>query len=271
MQPSVTLSALCLVAAVLCYGASSLLLSQGSHAVRGRAYLFGLAFQGLAFLLAFVARVDLPLLVVQSAVAASVAVTAVAGAALGRWRLTGPDGVALVAVIAGIALVGSASRPGRVELGQAGPLLVAAAVAALALAGVAGVAARLGATPLGALAGLAYGSSAVAARALAGDPLAAVRSPVGLLAGAVLAGGLLAGQVLLTVAFRRGGTGGPGSEASTAVTGPVAAMYVAATLWPAAAGLAWLGDALHAGRELPAAAGVVLALAGTTLLTRHDQ
>jgi hypothetical protein len=47
-------------------------------------------------------------------------------------------------------------------------------------------------------------------------------------------------------------------------------MYVAATLWPAAAGLAWLGDALHPGRELPAAVGVVLALAGTTLLTRHE-
>ena len=175
MQPSVTLSALCLVAAVLCYGSSSLLLSQGSHAVRGRVYLLGLAFQALAFLLAFVARVELPLLVVQAAVAASVAVTAVAGAALGRWRLTGPDGAALVAVIAGIALVGSASQAGRVELGRSGPLLAAAAVAVLALVG---VVAGLGATPLGALAGLAYGSSAVAARALAGDPLAAVRSPV---------------------------------------------------------------------------------------------
>ena len=266
MQPSVTLSAVCLVAAVLCYGVSSLLLSQGSHAVRGRVYLVGLGFQALAFLLAFVARVDLPLLVVQASVAASVAVTAVAGAALGRWSLTRGDGVALFAVTAGIALVGAASQPGRVELGRAGPLLAAAAVAALALAG---VTLPWGPTPLGALAGLAYGSSAVAARALAGDPLAAVRSLTGVLAALVLAGGLLAGQVLLTVAFRRGDESAPQGR-SRAVTGPVAAMYVAATLWPAAAGLAWLGDALHPGRSVPAAVGVVLGLAGTTLLTRHE-
>jgi hypothetical protein len=55
-----------------------------------------------------------------------------------------------------------------------------------------------------------------------------------------------------------------------AVTGPVSAMYVVSTLWPAAAGLAWLGDQLHPGREAFAAIGVVLALAGTTLLTAHE-
>ncbi|MFZ0161858.1 MAG: hypothetical protein WAL50_22745, partial [Kineosporiaceae bacterium] len=132
MHPSPGQAYTFLALALLCYGASSLLLSQGSHAVRERTYLSGLGFQGAAFLLAFVARAELPLLVVQATVAASVAVTALAGAVLGRWRLTTRDGAALLSVVAGIALVGSASQTGGVVLGEAGPLLVAAAVAALA-------------------------------------------------------------------------------------------------------------------------------------------
>lgn len=252
----------CLVAAVLCYGASSLLLSQGSHRVRGTTYLTGLGFQGAAFLLSFVARVELPLVLVQACVAASVAVTAVAGAALGRWRLSGGDGLALAGVVLGIAAVGGSAQASRVSLDGALPLIVAAVVGFGSLAG---LGFRLGATALGALAGLAYGSSAIAARALAGDPLAAVRSAIGVLAAVLLVAGLAAGQVLLTVAFRRGA----GSR-SRSVTGPVAAMYVAATIWPALAGLVWLDDRLHDGRWPLAAVGVVLALVGTGALARHE-
>jgi hypothetical protein len=257
VRTSVVLAYGCLVAAVAGYGTSSLLLSQGSHAVRGRIYLVGLAFQAAAFLLAFAARVELPLLVVQAAVAASVAVTAAAGHLLHRWRLHALDGAALVAVVGGIALAGSVSLPSRVGLGDSGPMVVALVVA---LACVAGAVLPTGATAAGALAGLAFGSSAIAARALAGDPFAAAGSSTGVLAAVALVAGLAVGQVVLTSAFRRGG-----------VTGPVAAMYVAATVWPAAAGLAWLGDRVRPGASALAAAGVVLALAGATVLARHEQ
>lgn len=257
-----------LVCAVACYGGASLLLSTGSHAVRSRVYITGIGLQAAAFLFAFAARVELPLLVVQSVSAASVAVTAVAGSAVRRWRLTLADGVALVAVVAGISLIGSASQPGRVAMPAAGSLLTPAVVAVLALIGLV-VPTRP--SLVGALAGLAYGSSAVAGRALAADPLAAVRTTTGVLAGAILVGGVLAGQILLTIAFRRGSAGALDRTPSTAVTGPVSAMYVAATLWPAAAGLLWLGDQLRPGRWPLAACGLALALTGTTRLTERQR
>ncbi len=267
-----------LAGAILCYGASSLLLATGSHAVRGRAYLTGLAFQAAAFLLAFLARIDLPLLLVQSAVAASVAVTASAGAVLGRWRLLPRDVAALGAVVAGIALVAGASRPGRAEPVSQPPVLIAAAVALLTLAG---LAVRLRPSLLGALAGLAYGSSAIAARMLAADPLAAVHTPAAAAAAIVLVGGVLIGQVLLTVAFRRSArhpdddaaapTAPTAPAASGSVTGPVAALYIASTLWPSAAGLAWLGDRVQPGRAPLAALGIAAALAGTAVLSRHER
>ncbi len=266
MPASVVLAYAALAGAVVCYGASSLLLSEGSHAVRGGVYLSGLAAQAAAFLLAFLARADLPLLLVQACVSASVAVTALAGQRLGRWRLDRLDLTALAAVVAGIALTGVSSLPTRAVLGGGAPMLVALLVAVAALAT---VPVPVPASATGALAGLAYGSSAVAARGLAADPLDAVRSPTGLLAAAVLVTGLGIGQVLLTVAFRRGAAGVTAGR-SGGVTGPVAAMYVAATVWPALAGLLWLGDAVRPGAGIPAALGVVLALAGTTVLARHE-
>lgn len=251
-----------LAGGVLCYGVSSLLLSLGADRVRGTAYLTGLAAQAAAFALAFVARVDLPLLVVQASVSASVAVTALAGRLVGRWSLSRLDLVGMVCVVAGIAAVGAASDPTRAEVAGSRPMLIALAVAVASLTAVVRPAP---ATLTGALAGLAYGSSAVAARALAADPLDAVRSASGGLAAGVMVIGVVIGQVLLTLAFRRGQSGHVGS-----VTGPVSAMYVAATVWPAWAGLAWLGDRVRPGAGPAAAIGLIAALAGAALLARHE-
>jgi drug/metabolite transporter (DMT)-like permease len=290
VQTPVVLGYACLVAAAFSYGASTLLLSHGlgtgsggtgsggtgsggtgsggnessPGALRLPSYRWGLALQGLAFLLAFVARIDLPLLLVQAGVSASVAVSAVVGAALGRWRLDPLDGTAVASVVAGVALAGAASEPSRASTETMGAPLTGLAVTVGCLA-VWQLSARrpgvlpLGATTLGALAGLAFGSSAVGARMLAADPFAALRHPAAAAAALLLVTGLGAGQVLLTTAFRRG-----------SVTGPVAAMYVAATVWPSLAGLVWLADAVQPGRWYWAAAGLVLALAGTARLAGHE-
>lgn len=91
---STVLSVAALIVAVLAYGISTLLLSGASRGSIGEAlarplWWTGTGVQGFAFLAAFVARHSLPLLVVQPAVAASVAVTAALGSALGRRRLDG--------------------------------------------------------------------------------------------------------------------------------------------------------------------------------------
>ena len=60
-----------------------------------KAYLFGIAFQFAGFALAFLARRDLPLFLVQSAMAAGLGVTAVLGVLVLKWRLPGTEVVML--------------------------------------------------------------------------------------------------------------------------------------------------------------------------------
>src|SRR3712207_6929370 len=83
----------------------ALLLRLASH----RAYLFGLGFQVLGFLLAFLARRDLPLFLVQASVAAGLGVTALLGVVVLKWRLPGAEVALLVLLVGGVfALVLSA-------------------------------------------------------------------------------------------------------------------------------------------------------------------
>src|SRR5215470_15396519 len=52
-----------------------------------RTYLLGVGFQSLGFLLAFLARRDLPLFLVQASVAAGLGVTALLGVLVLKWKL----------------------------------------------------------------------------------------------------------------------------------------------------------------------------------------
>lgn len=282
VHPPLAVTVVALVGALAAYGMSSLLFAEGSDRVTSRAYLSGLALQGLAFLLAFLARAQLPLILVQATISASVAVTAIGGVLLGRWRLGLRDGAAIAAVVGGIAAVGASSSPSLVTGTGWTPLLAAAGVCVLALPGLLrqraaehparapGEAAILTAALLGGLGGLSFGSSAIAARMVAADPLSMVRSPIGLAQAGVLIGGLWVGQALLTVALRAARAGAqPGHSSS--VTVPVSAVYIAGTLWPAIAGLVWLGDRLVPGRGSLAAMGLVLALAGVSVLSRSSR
>jgi drug/metabolite transporter (DMT)-like permease len=234
-----------------------LLLSLGKR----KTYLVGLCCQFAGFLLAFLARRDLPLFLVQAAVAAGLGVTTLLGVFVLKWRLPKAEVVLLGALCGGLAglVISARPNPSR-QLGLAGDIGLAVV---LVLVGVLGVfAARLqgshGSVALGSLAGVAFSAAAVASRPLAGvhslhqfmsDPLLYL-----------LVTHSVVGQLLLGMAMQRGST-----------TSAVAAMDAAAAVPAAAVGLLLLGDEIHPGREWLAAAGFLVTLAAVIGLSFYAE
>jgi hypothetical protein len=216
-----------------------------------KAYLFGIGFQFAGFALAFLARRDLPLFLVQSAVAAGLGVTAVLGVLVLKWRLPGTEVVMLVLLGVGLAglIIAAEPMPSR-PMGTLGVLLLSIALLAIGVGGFFAV--RLHGAPgsvvLGLLAGLAFGAAAVASR-----PLASVHVLDGFFLADpllyLLVGHSVVGQLLLGLAMQRGST-----------TAAVAAMDAAAAVPAAVVGLLFLGDAIHPGREWMAGLGFVTTL-----------
>lgn len=229
--------------------------------VRSWPYLIGTALDGIGFLLSLVALRSLPLFVVQAVVSSFLAITAVLGAVVLHMSLTRVDRIGLVVVLAGLVLLSlSATEDATVEVGTATRWGVL--VAAILLAGLAVPLARLtgatGAAALGALAGLAFGTTAVAARILPDtfDPAVLLSEPA-------TYGLLVAGAVALLTyptALQRG-----------TVTQATAPLVVAQTVAPAAVGLVLLGDRPREGWEWVAVLGFVLAVAGALSLSRHGE
>ena len=144
-----------------------------------RAYLWGVLCQLLGFLLAFLARRDLPLFLVQASVAAGLGVTAVLGVVILKWSLPRAEIALLGLLLAGIAaLVLSAQPAPSRRLGAAGVIALAVALAVIAVLGLFAV--RLhgaaGSVVLGSLAGVCFSAAAIAAR-----PLANEHTPAGFL------------------------------------------------------------------------------------------
>src|SRR5690349_23014203 len=135
-----------------------------------RAYLPGVACQLLAFVLAFLARRELPLFLVQASVAAGLGVTALLGVLLLKWTLPVAEVALLVLLLGGItALVLSAQPAHSRQLGTAGVVGLAVALAVIAVVGFFAVRLHgaLGSVALGSLAGVAFSAAAIAARPLA--------------------------------------------------------------------------------------------------------
>jgi drug/metabolite transporter (DMT)-like permease len=218
-------------------------------------YVSGLGLDLAAFLASLVALRTLPLFLVQSAVAASVGVTAVIAAAIGV-RLQGREIASLVILGAGLLLLAASAQA---EQGKALPLGVRwgllACVVVLAAAG-----ALVGrddrprsAHALAVLAGLAFTVVAVTARSLTvPSPLWHVLADPGLWAILAL-GGL--GMLLFTTALQRG-----------SVTSATALTFAVETIVPAGVGLAFLGDSTRPGFAPVAAVGFVLTIAGSLAL-----
>ena len=234
-----------------------LLLRLGRH----KSYLVGIACQFAGFALAFFARRDLPLFLVQSAVAAGLGVTTILGMVILKWRLPRTE-IALLAVLTvGIAALVLAAKPAPSrQLGTAGVIGLVAVLIALAIAGFFAV--RLHGAPgsvvLGTLSGVAFGAAAVASRPLAsaGSFEHFITDPLSYL----LIAHSIVGQLLLGLAMQRGST-----------TAAVAAMDAAGAAPAAVIGLAFLGDGVWPGREWLVAFGFVLTLASVIGLSFYAE
>jgi hypothetical protein len=234
-----------------------LLLKLAGH----RIYVAGIVCQLAAFLFAFLARRDLPLFLVQTAVAGGLGVTVLLGVAFLRWRHPISE-----VLLLGLLVLGLAALIISAEVSQARPLNgteVGALALAVPVVGILGRGAvRLhgapGSVALGALSGLSFGAVAIASRPLASAHSGAAFVTDPLLY--ILLAHTIVGQLLLGLAMQRGST-----------TAAVAAMDAAAAIPPALVGLLLLGDRIAPGREMLAGIGFVTALGSVLLLTRYAE
>jgi drug/metabolite transporter (DMT)-like permease len=224
---------------------------------RHQTYVLGLLCQVLGFVLAFLARRDLPLFLVQASVAAGLGVTAVLGVLVLKWRLPKAEIGLLVLLCAGLAglVISAEPHPSR-PLGFAGVVGLLIVLGGLAVAGFFAARLRgvLGSVVLGALAGIAFAAAAVASR-----PLANIASLEGFISNPLLhllIAHSVVGQLLLGLAMQRGST-----------TAAVAAMDAAAAVPAAIVGLIFLGDKIATGREWLAALGFLVTLGSVIGLT----
>lgn len=248
--------------AALSYGLATALQALGTRRALARSasvlrqpwMLVGTALDGVGLLLTLFALRTLPLFVVQSVVAANLAVAALAARVLLGQRLPRRQQWAVLAATAGLALVGAAAAP---ETGVRPPvaLVVAlAAVAALTALALAADLARPGDSGgwLALWAGLGFSVFALAARTTPDlHPAALLFSPT---AWAGLLGGGAAFLSLLRALGR------------APVAQVMAPLVVVETVLPSLVGVLVLGDRPAAGTAPLAVAGFALAVTGATLL-----
>jgi drug/metabolite transporter (DMT)-like permease len=271
----VLLSLLGAVAAAVCFGVATVLQAIAARStpvgegvdprllvrLLGRLpFVVGICLDLLGFVAELAALRSLPLFVVQAAIAANLAVTAVVAVRVLHARLTGAEWTAVAAVCAGLALLGLSSgheNPAGVSLRFR--LVLLGCVAAIGVAGM--LAGRLRgqarSVALGLAAGLGFGFVAVGSRVLKSlAPLDLLRDP----ATYVVAGGGLVALLFFATALQRG-----------AVTTTTAAVVVAETLMPALVGVFLLGDGTRHGFVWVAVAGFVMAVAGALALARFGE
>jgi drug/metabolite transporter (DMT)-like permease len=266
---------LCALAAACAYGVASVMQAMAAQSTADDSYgvdprllvrvlgqwrfLLGLCLDALGFVFQLVALRVLPLFVVQSALAASLAVTAIAALALGV-RLGPREWTAIAVVCAGLALLGtSAEGEGSHPVGPAFRFTLLGVVLLLGAAGMAaGKASPRVRTPaLGLIAGLGFGVVAVAGRVITSfAPLELLTDPAFY---GVAAGGVLA-MLFYASALQRG-----------SVTTATAMMVIGETVLPSLIGVVALGDRTKPGFALVAIAGFALAVAAALALARFGE
>jgi drug/metabolite transporter (DMT)-like permease len=258
-----------------CYGVAAVLQAVAARAVprgdgmdprlllrlvRRAPFLGGLALDVCGFAAQFAALRSAPVFLVQAAMAASLAVTAILAARVLHVRLRPVEWTAVVVVVAGLGMLAvSAGDEGSVAVGTGFRLSLLGWVALLAAAGFAAGQLPGPARPavLGAVAGLGFGVVAIAARSLTGlSPRHLVADPA---AYALVAGGLAAFLCYAT------------SLQHGSVTVATAATVVGETVVPALVGVAVLGDQPRAGFTAVAVAGFALSLVGALTLARFGE
>ncbi|MEO5743699.1 MAG: hypothetical protein ABIQ53_03785 [Terracoccus sp.] len=262
--------------AALAYGAATVLQAIGarrltslppgagarSRAVAALPYAAGLGLDGLGFIASVLALRTLPLFLVESAVASSVAVTAVLSVVVLHLHLRRVEIGALGAVALGLVALAAVADPGpAVHPGNGfdvATLMAAAVVAALLAAGALDHDRQRGAVVLSLAAGLGFGGVGVSARLLE------VPTPWWHLGFDALAWALVAHAALATVAYGL-------ALARARVTTVAAITFVTETVVPAAVGLALLGDRVLAGRWPLAGLAFGLTLVGCIVLASRSE
>jgi len=220
-------------------------------------FLAGVLLDIAGFVAQLVALRYLPVFVVQAAQAGNLAVTALACIPILGIRLPARQWAAVLAVCAGLALLGASSRPeGAAGAGLTTRFALLAAAVVLGAGGL--LAARLGPSggPIihGVVAGLGFGLTALSVRGMPTlAPTALVRDPAAYAAAVSGACAFLA----FAAGLQRG-----------AVTTVSALVILGETTLPAAAGILLWHDRTRAGWAPAAILGFALAVAGALLLAR---
>lgn len=214
-------------------------------------YVAGLVLDVVGWGLSVLAMRHLPLLAVQTILAASLAVTVTLGAVVLRLRPGRSVWTAVVVVCLACAVVVAAAQPG-----PAGPIpagfSTAMAIALLLLAGAAVISYRHPRTAgCAVLAGLGYSGAAVAARAVHGAPIdVLIAEPlVWLIAGFAVVGAVMFARALET--------------RDDAVNEASAWLWVIEIVVPSLVGVLVLGDHVRPGWTLPTVVAVAAAIVAT--------
>ncbi|GAA3150100.1 drug/metabolite transporter (DMT)-like permease [Kribbella aluminosa] len=256
------------LAAAVAYGLASILQASAADSSRDASaeavvfkprFVLGMGLDAVGFGVQVAALQVLPLFVVQSALAASLAVTAVAARVLGV-RLGRREWLAVGGVCVGLGLLGvSAGSEGNPAVGHGFRWALGAAVAVLVLArlSIQLVPRRLHGPLLGLIAGLGFGVVAISARIIPSlAPAHLITEPAAYTA---VAGGALA-MLCYAAALQRGG-----------VTTATAMLVVGETVFPALVGLLLLDDRARHGYAAVAACGFVVAVAAALVLARFGE
>jgi drug/metabolite transporter (DMT)-like permease len=271
----VLLSLLGAIAAAVCFGVATVLQAVAARSapagegvdprllvglLRRLPFVVGTCLDLLGFVAELAALRSLPLFVVQGAIAANLAVTAVVAVRMLHVRLTGTEWAAVAAVCVGLAMLGLSSgheHPAHVSLRFRLVLLGCVAVVAVGGMPAGRLRGQARSAALGVAAGLGFGFVAVGARVITSlSPLDLLRDP----ATYAVAGGGVVGLLFFATALQRG-----------SVTTTTAAVVVAETLMPALIGVFLLGDGTRQGFAWVAVAGFALAVAGALALTRFGE
>ncbi|GAA4510109.1 hypothetical protein GCM10023191_072280 [Actinoallomurus oryzae] len=269
------LSLLGAIAAAVCFGVASVMQAVAARTapvgagvdprllvrlLRQLPFVLGTALDILGFFAELAALRSLPLFVVQAAVAANLAVTAVVAVRVLHVRLSGREWAAVAAVCAGLAMLGLSSgheNPAAVSLRFKLVLLGCVAVVGVGGAVAGRLRGRARSAALGLAAGLGFGFVAIGSRVVRSlAPWDLIRDPAMYV---VAAGGLVA-FLFFATALQRGSV--------TVTTGTV---VVAETLVPALVGVLLLGDRTRDGYVGLAAVGFALAVAGALTLARFGE
>jgi drug/metabolite transporter (DMT)-like permease len=218
-----------------------------------RLYLLGFAGQAGGFVLAFLARAELPLYLVQAASSCAVGLATAFGVLALGWRVR-PVEVAMLGVLAaGLVLLVTASVPSPAHDIPAGPGSVLLGLPLLVGLLACRACRRDSVVFLALVAGSAFAVVAISGRSLADEPLREL--PGNPLAWLMLLAALL-GQACMSMALARG-----------SATSTVAAMDAATTVLTSVVGITALGDRVAPGMQWSVVLGLALVVVGVLVLS----